>query len=109
MFRMSPNIFMSLHDLLVSIYGLTSTINVSSIESLAMFLWMVGGPQAFAQDEDKFTWSLWIVHTKLHEVLNYLHKLAKDNIKPRDPTFSTEHERIKEDRFCLILKALLEL
>ena len=109
MFRMSPDIFMSLHDLLVSTYGLTSTILVSSIESLAMFLWIVGGPQAFAQAEDKFTRSLWTVHTKLHEVLNCLRKLAKDNIKPRDPTFSTEHERIKEDRFCLILKALLEL
>ena len=44
MFRMSPDIFMSLHDLLVSTYGLTSTIHVSSIESLAMFLWIVGGP-----------------------------------------------------------------
>ena len=55
MFRMSPDIFMSLHDLLVSTYGLTSTIHVSSIESLAMFLWIVGGPQAFVQAEDKFT------------------------------------------------------
>jgi hypothetical protein len=26
-------------------------------------------------------------------------KLAKDNIKPRDPTFKTEHDRIKEERF----------
>ena len=76
MFRMSPDIFMSLHDLLVSTYGLTSTIHVSSIESLAMFLWIVGGPQAFAQAEDKFTRSLWTAHTKFHEVLNCLHKLA---------------------------------
>ena len=106
---MSPNIFMSLHDLLVSTYGLTSTINVSSIESLAMFLWMVGGPQAFAQDEDKFTWSLWIVHTKLHEVLNYLHKLAKDNIKPRDLLSVLSMKGSKRTISGLILKALLEL
>jgi hypothetical protein len=38
MFRMSPDVFMTLHDLLVSSYGLTSTRNVTSIESLAMFL-----------------------------------------------------------------------
>ena len=104
---MSPDIFMSLHDLLVSTYGLTSTIHVSSIESLAMFLWIVGGPQAFAQAEDKFTRSLWTVHTKFHEVLNCLHKLAKNNIKVRDPTFSTEHERIKEDRFWPYFKGAI--
>jgi hypothetical protein len=44
MFRMSPEIFHALHDLLVSNYGLSSTHNVSSIESLAMFLWIVEGP-----------------------------------------------------------------
>jgi hypothetical protein len=37
MFRMNPDIFMSLHDLLVSNYGLKSSRNVSSVESLAMF------------------------------------------------------------------------
>jgi hypothetical protein len=45
-----------------------------------------------------------MVRTKFHEVLNCLHKLLKDNIKPRDPTFSTEHERIKEDCFCPYFK-----
>jgi hypothetical protein len=35
---------------------------------------------------------------KFHEVLNCLRKLAKDNIKPRDPTFFTKHERVKEYR-----------
>lgn len=51
MFRMSPKVFMKLHDLLISKYGLTSSHNVSSIESLAMFLWIVGGPQSFSQVE----------------------------------------------------------
>ena len=104
---MSPDILMSVHDLIVSTYGLTSTINVSSIESLVMFLWIVGGPQAFVQAEDKFTRSLWTAHTKFHEVLNCLRKLAKDNIKPRDPTFSTEHERIKEDHFWPYFKGAI--
>jgi hypothetical protein len=54
MFQMSPNVFMALHDLLVSSYDLTSTRNVTSIESLAMFLWIVGGPQSFSQAENRF-------------------------------------------------------
>jgi hypothetical protein len=36
-----------------------------------------------------------------------LRKLAKDNIKPRDPTFSTEHERIKEDHFWPYFKGAI--
>jgi hypothetical protein len=96
---MSPEIFHVLHDLLVSTYRLNSTNNVSSIESLAMFLWIVGGSESFAQAENRFTRSLWTVHTKFHEVLKCLCKLAKDNITPRDPTFSTEHERLREDQF----------
>ena len=99
MFRMAPKVFMTLHDMLVSTYGLKSTNNVSSVESLAMFLWIVGGPQAFAQAENRFVRSLWTVHTKFKEVLLCLRKLAKDNIKPRDPTFSTEHAKVKDSRF----------
>jgi hypothetical protein len=52
MFRMTSEVFWSLHDLLVGTYGLKSTNNVSSVESLAMFLWIVGGPQSFSQAEN---------------------------------------------------------
>jgi hypothetical protein len=55
MFHMSINIFMALHDLLITNYKLSSTNNVSSMESLAMFLWNVGGPQSFSQAENHFT------------------------------------------------------
>jgi hypothetical protein len=92
MFQMSPEIFEELHDLLVSTYVLSSTNNVSSTESLAMFLWIVGGPQSFPQAENCFTRSLWTVHTKFDEVLKCLRKLAKDNIKPRNPTFPMEQK-----------------
>jgi hypothetical protein len=98
MFQMNPDVFMSLHDLLVSAYGLKSTRNVSSVESLAMFLWIVGGPQSFSQAENRFERSLWTIHMKFKEVLLCLRKLGKDNIKPRDPTFSTEHANVQEDR-----------
>ena len=81
---MSPEVFNELHDLLVSNYGLTSNKNVSSIESLAMFLWIVGGSQSFSQAENHFTRSLWILHMKFHEVLMCLRKLGKHNITLRD-------------------------
>jgi hypothetical protein len=64
-----------------------------------MFLWIVRGPESFAQAKNRFTQSLWTVHTKFHEVLKCLCKLAKDNVTPRDPTFSTERERMREYRF----------
>ncbi|XP_066365210.1 uncharacterized protein [Miscanthus floridulus] len=72
-----------------------------------MFLWIVGGPQSFSQAKNRFTRSLWIVNTKFHEVLKCLRKLAKDNIKPRDSTFSTEHERVRENRFWPYFKGAI--
>jgi len=44
MFRMHRDVFDSLHNLLVEKYGLKSTKKMSSIEALAMFLWMYGAP-----------------------------------------------------------------
>lgn len=43
------------------------------------------------------------------EVLKCLLKFGKDNIKPRDSTFSTKHDKAKEDGFGLISKVLLIL
>ena len=45
MFRMDREVFDSLHNLLVESYGLKSTTKMTSVESLAMFLWKVGAPQ----------------------------------------------------------------
>jgi hypothetical protein len=99
MFRMSIEMFSSLHDLLVSTYGLKSTSNVSSVESLAMFLYIVGGPQSFSHAENWFSRSTWTVHMKFKEVLLCLGKLAKDNIKLKDPSFTNDDARVREARF----------
>jgi hypothetical protein len=107
MFWMNPDVFMSLHDLLVSNYGLKSTRNVSSVETLAMFLWIVGGRQSFSQAEDQFQRFLWTMHTKFKQVLLYLRKLGKDNIKPRDPTFSTDHAKVQEAHFWSYFKGAI--
>jgi hypothetical protein len=42
MFRMSPTMFLRLHDLLVQSYGLKSSSKSNLVEVLGMFLWMVG-------------------------------------------------------------------
>jgi hypothetical protein len=49
MFRMNRELFYRLHDLLLSTYGLQSTWHMSSIDALAMFLWIVGAPQSIRQ------------------------------------------------------------
>ena len=105
---MSTEVFTTLHELLVSTYGLTSTNSVSSIESLAMFLWIVGGPQSFSQAENHFTRSPWTVHIKFHEVLKCLRKLAKDNIKLGDASFLQNMKESKMNVSGLTSKALLE-
>lgn len=45
MFRMGRPLFDKLHDLLVRVYGLRSTRNMTSKEALGMFLWTVGPPE----------------------------------------------------------------
>jgi hypothetical protein len=99
MFRMYPDVFEQLHNLLVSSYGLESSRDMSSVECLAMFLWMVGGPQSFSQVENHFSRSTETIHRKFHMVLNCLYKLGKDNIKPIDRNFKDVHPRLQDARF----------
>jgi hypothetical protein len=99
MFRMSIEMFWSLHDLRLSTYGLKSTSNVSFVESLAMFLYIVGGPQSFSHAETRFSRSTWTIHMKFKEVLLCLRKLAKDNIKPKDTSFTNDDARVREACF----------
>jgi hypothetical protein len=99
MFRMYPDVFMSLHDLLVSTYGLESTREMSSIECLGMFLWMLGGPQSFTQAEDRFVRSTETIHRKFKHVLQCVYALGGDIIKPTDPTFAQVHPKIRDKRF----------
>jgi hypothetical protein len=66
---------------------------------LAIFLWIDDGPQSFSDVENQFLGSTWTSHIKFKEVLKCLLKLGMDNIKPTNPTFSTEHDRLKVDCF----------
>ena len=54
MFRVERPLFNRLHNILVDSYGLKSSSRMSSVETLAMFLCIVGAPQPVRQAEDRF-------------------------------------------------------
>ncbi|XP_062188875.1 protein ALP1-like [Phragmites australis] len=99
MFRITRAVFDSLHDTLVSNYGLKSTSSMTSIDSLAMFLWTCGAPQSFSQIDNRFERSNETISRKLAYVLNCVNNLAVDIIKPRDPHFVAVHSRLQDPRF----------
>jgi hypothetical protein len=99
MFRMTPEMFYSLHTLLRAEYGLRDTKKSTSIEALGMFLWIVGAPRSVRQAEDRFERSLGTVHSIFYRVLPCVVKYVDDIIKPRDPEFTTRHRRVMNRRF----------
>lgn len=99
MFRMSRPLIEKLHDLLISSYGLKTTENMCSLEALCMFLWTIGAPQSVVQVKNRFQRSKETISRKFSEVLNCIFLLSKDIVKPRDPQFTTVHERLLGDRF----------
>ena len=99
MFRMRRSVFLMLHETLVSNYGLKSSNSMSSKESLALFLWTCGSPQSNANGADRFEHSAWTISTKFSEVLECIFKLAGDIIKPKDPSFTHVHQRLRKRRF----------
>lgn len=99
MFRMNRDCFYLLHDELVSSYGLTTSEKMSSIKSLAMFLWIIGAPQSIRQAENRFKRSTETVSRKFEEVLHSVFLLSVDVIKPRDHKFRTVHRRLQSSRF----------
>jgi HJR/Mrr/RecB family endonuclease len=53
-FRMRRLVFRMLYDTLVATYGLQSTSQISSIKSLALFLWMLGATKSKSQAAERF-------------------------------------------------------
>jgi hypothetical protein len=98
-FRMRRSVFTMLHDTLVDHYGLKSTSQMSSKESLALFLWILGAPESNSQAADRFERSVSTVSKKFHDVLDCVDRMAGDYIRPNDPTFSQVHDKLKKPRF----------
>lgn len=95
---MNLTIFIDLHDLLVSTYDLRPSKYVSIHESLAIFLWVCGGNESNRRPQNRFKHSGETISKKFDEVLKCVVAVVKDDIKPKDPNFSTVHSRIIEDR-----------
>ena len=100
MFRMHSDVFYSLHNLLVERYGLKSTRKMSSIEALAMFLWLCGASQSMRQANNRFERSVWTCSNKFDKVLDSMMKLATNIVRPKDPEFITMHRRLQSSRFA---------
>ncbi|WVZ53741.1 hypothetical protein U9M48_004643 [Paspalum notatum var. saurae] len=98
-FRMHKNVFHHLHNVLVESYSLKSTKRMSSVESLALFLWMYGCPHEMRHAEDRFYRSKETCIRKFDEVLTFLNKLAADIIRPLDPEFTNVHPKLQSARF----------
>jgi hypothetical protein len=99
MFRMSPEMFHSLHDLLAKDYGLKRSNKSTTFEALGMFLWMLGAPQSVRQADDRFERSMATVSNFFSKVLKSVLRLAEDIIKPVDPKFRERHPRLEHRRF----------
>lgn len=99
MFKMSREIFDRLHCLLVASYGLKGTSKMSSVEAVAMFLWIIGAPQSVRQADNRFERSTETVSRKFDEVLECMYRLSADIIKPKDPEFRTVHPKLRVAHF----------
>nr|XP_040259779.1 uncharacterized protein LOC120976652 [Aegilops tauschii subsp. strangulata] len=98
MFRMNSTMFHNLHDLLVSTYGLKSTTHMSTFEALPLFLYVCGGCHSNRGVQNRFKHSGGTISRKFDLVLHSLVKMSKDFVRPKDPNFSTVHDRIRNDR-----------
>ena len=96
---MRRSVFRQLHDVLVANYGLQSTCQMSSVESLALFLWMLGAPESNSQAADRFERSVSTVSNKFHHVLDCVDRMAGDYIRPNDPNFTEPHAKLRHPRF----------
>ncbi|WVZ59522.1 hypothetical protein U9M48_009648 [Paspalum notatum var. saurae] len=98
MFRMDTSLFYSLHDLLVSSYGLKSSLHMNSTESLAIFLVTCGHGLSNSALQHIFKHSGETISRKFDEVLNCIVAMCEQYIRPIDPNFSDTHPRILSDR-----------
>jgi hypothetical protein len=98
MLRINERLFIQLHDLLVTDYGLKSSIHMSSLESLAIFLCICGQNRSYTLVQNTFKHTGETISRKFDDVLWCLFKMAKDYIRHEDRNFTIVHKRIRGDR-----------
>jgi hypothetical protein len=98
MFRMDPSLFYKLHDELVSDFGLTSSINMTSMECLRLFLVICGHDWSNSGIKKDFKSSKETISRKFTDVLHCMVAMLKRYIQPNDPNFHKVHSRIANDQ-----------
>ena len=92
-FRMSPESFMELHNILVSNHGLQGTQEMDTVEGLGMFLWAMGTQRSQRDMADRFSRALATVSTKFGEVLDAVVSFSNMVLVPKDRHYRTIHEK----------------
>lgn len=82
MFRMNTSLFDKLHNLLVSTYGLESSIHMNSMELLAIFLLVCGHGMSKSSLHAILKDSTETISQKFDDVLIYLVSMCEDYIRP---------------------------
>lgn len=95
-FRIYPDVFLQLHDILVNNHGLQSSQGVESIEALGMFVWACATQQASCQIRDRFERSLDTVSRKMAHVADVMFSFAQTVIAPKDPAYSKVNHRLNQ-------------
>jgi hypothetical protein len=91
--RMSNEIFLDLHTMLVERYGLQSSMHMSTYEMLAIFLYTCAGNESNRKTQNRFKHSGETISRKFDEVLNALMAMARDFIRQK---ILTSPQSIKE-------------
>ncbi|KAL4572326.1 hypothetical protein LXL04_019098 [Taraxacum kok-saghyz] len=107
-FRMHPNVFLKLCRELELKYGLKSSKNMSSVEKLGIFVYILAVGLSNRDVRKRFQRSGDTISIAFHEVLEAItarrkgfQGLARDIIRPKDPTFQSIPLQIKEDKIYM--------
>jgi hypothetical protein len=95
---MSIKKIFDLHRLLVEKYVLSSSLHMSTTESLGILLFICSENESNNRSKNRLKHSGEIISRKFEEVLFSLMSMSKDFIRPKDPNFHTIHRRIRDDK-----------
>ncbi|KAL4393555.1 hypothetical protein AHAS_Ahas02G0063700 [Arachis hypogaea] len=106
---MRRSMFNRLCNDLVLNYGLKSTRGVSGEEIVTIFLYMLGQGASYRMLEERFQHSVETIFHQFHHVLSCVKKLAKNIIRPIDPSFGDTPKYIMDnDRYWPYFKDCIE-
>ena len=96
MFRLKAEQIYSLHDLLSGKYHIHGSWEVCGLEALGMFLYTMAGNGPNRDTNNRWVRSSSTVSIYFNRVLNAMHVLAGNILKPVDPNFTYTHPRLLE-------------